>query len=133
MVSLKSTSINLKQRKKEFTEDGWFKTGDMMLGRTSVDIIKSGGYKISALQIETQLLAHPDIKDCAVVGISDDVWAAVVVVAKGSNITLDSLRKWAENKIPKYSLPTVLKVVEKIHKNAMGKVNKKDLVKNIFK
>ncbi|KAJ8971132.1 hypothetical protein NQ314_000864 [Rhamnusium bicolor] len=134
--------------KKEFTEDGWFKTGDMceyspekykfrMLGRTSVDIIKSGGYKISALQIETKLLAHPDIAECVVLGISDDVWgekiAAVIVPRSGSYITLDGLREWAADKMPKYSLPSVLEIVKEIPKNAMGKVNKKELVKSIFK
>lgn len=72
---------------KEFTKDGWFKTGDIaqyhngyykILGRASADIIKSGGYKISALQIETELLAHPLIADCAVVGLSDPIWGQKV-------------------------------------------------------
>ena len=49
-----------------------------ILGRASADIIKSGGYKISALQIETELLAHPLIADCAVVGLSDPVWGQKV-------------------------------------------------------
>lgn len=133
--------------KKEFTEDGWFKTGDMceyvsgknkfrILGRTSVDIIKSGGYKISALQIETVLLAHPDIEECAVLGVSDEVWgekiAAVVVVKGGTDLPLDKLREWASDKIPKYALPSELKVVEHIPKNAMGKVNKKELKEKVF-
>ncbi|XP_051166103.1 malonate--CoA ligase ACSF3, mitochondrial isoform X2 [Leptopilina boulardi] len=68
---------------KSFTSDGWFKTGDTVqyengiykiLGRTSIDIIKSGGYKVSALEVETVILGHPDIIDCAVVGISDSTW-----------------------------------------------------------
>ncbi|VEN42059.1 unnamed protein product [Callosobruchus maculatus] len=133
--------------KKEFTEDGWFITGDTcqyshekmkfkILGRTSVDIIKSGGYKISALQIETKLLAHPEIKDIAVVGLKDATWgekiAALVVLEENSNLTLDGLRQWASEYLPKYSLPTVLKTVEVIPKNAMGKVNKKELIKEVF-
>lgn len=133
--------------KKEFTEDGWFKTGDMceyvpsenkfrILGRSSVDIIKSGGYKISALQIETVLLAHPDIKECAVLGVSDEVWgeriAAVIVIRSGADLPLDKLREWALDKMPKYALPTELKIIEDIPKNAMGKVNKKELKKNVF-
>ena len=61
-----------------FTPDGWFKTGDVaveeegyyrILGRNSIDIIKSGGYKISALEIEEVLRTHPSIRDCAVVGV----------------------------------------------------------------
>ena len=50
-----------------------------ILGRASADIIKSGGYKISALQIETELLAHPLIADCAVVGLNDEVWGQKVL------------------------------------------------------
>ncbi|KAJ8913529.1 hypothetical protein NQ315_017080 [Exocentrus adspersus] len=133
--------------RKEFAEGNWFKTGDIceycpknnkfrILGRSSVDIIKSGGYKISALQIETVLLAHPDIEECAVVGIDDEVWgevvAAIVVTRSGTDLTLDELRKWAKDKIPKYSLPATLRVVGEIPRNAMGKVNKKELKKSVF-
>ncbi|MDX5339102.1 MAG: acyl-CoA synthetase, partial [Cyclobacteriaceae bacterium] len=73
---------------KSFTEDGWFKTGDIaviedgyyrILGRDSVDIIKSGGYKISALEIEEILRKHPTVKDCGVVGIPDEEWGELVV------------------------------------------------------
>ncbi|XP_060518865.1 malonate--CoA ligase ACSF3, mitochondrial-like [Cylas formicarius] len=133
--------------KKEFTKDGWFKTGDLseyvkdknkfrMLGRMSIDIIKSGGYKLSALQIETKLLAHPKLKECAVIGVPDDVYgekvAAVVVLADGEDLNVDELRNWALQSIPRYSLPSVLKVVQEIPKNAMGKVNKKDLRTRLF-
>nr|CAH7720547.1 unnamed protein product [Callosobruchus chinensis] len=119
--------------RKEFTEDGWFKTGDMceyaseaklfkMLGRKSVDIIKSGGYKLSALEIETQLMTHPDIADCAVVGVDDLEWGQ-------KEMTLATLKEWAEQKIPKYAVPSLLCFVDELPKNAMGKVNKKELVK----
>lgn len=131
----------------EFLDEVWFKTGDLceysveknkfkMLGRSSVDIIKSGGYKISALQIETQLLAHPGLKECVVVGVKDDTYgeriAAVVVPSEGTEITLESLKTFAADKMPKYCLPTLLKVVDSIPKNAMGKVNKKDILKKMF-
>ncbi len=71
-----------------FDEEGWFKTGDVatvlngyykILGRASVDIIKSGGYKISALDIERELLEHPDISECAVVGVEDEEWGQKIV------------------------------------------------------
>ena len=72
-----------------FTRDGWFKTGDTaasqgnppywkILGRTSVDIIKSSGYKISALEIENALLANPAISECAVVGIEDETQGQII-------------------------------------------------------
>jgi malonyl-CoA/methylmalonyl-CoA synthetase len=133
--------------KKEFTNDGWFKTGDMcaysldkgkfkILGRKSSDIIKSGGYKISAISVETVLLGHPDIKECVVVGLEDQKWgqrvAAIVILREGKSVTVDSLKKWAADKLPKYSLPTVLEIVEEIPKNAMGKVNKRQLTDSVF-
>ncbi|KAJ0056597.1 hypothetical protein NL108_010531, partial [Boleophthalmus pectinirostris] len=96
------------ETKESFTADGWFKTGDTavykdgvywIMGRTSVDIIKSGGYKISALEVERHLLAHPDIIDVAVIGAPDAVWGqkvtAVVQLRQGKNLTLPELKIWA--------------------------------------
>lgn len=132
---------------KEFTLDHYFKTGDIckyvpekrqfkILGRSSVDIIKTGGYKVSAVEIETHLLAHEDIKECAVLGLKDDKWGEVVAVLavtkSGKEISLETLRTWAKNKLPEYSAPTVLKLVNELPKNAMGKVNKRELQKNYF-
>lgn len=132
---------------KEFTKDGWFKTGDIaqfnngyyrILGRASADIIKSGGHKLSALQIETELLAHPQIDDCAVVGLSDPVWgqlvAAVVVPNEKSKLNVDDIKSWCKKHAPlaPYAIPTVWKVVDSMPRNTMGKVNKKDLISQIF-
>ncbi|EFA07690.2 malonate--CoA ligase ACSF3, mitochondrial [Tribolium castaneum] len=134
--------------KKEFSQDGWFKTGDVslfsisknkfkILGRKSSDIIKSGGYKLSAIEIETALLGHPDIKDCVVVGVEDKEWgqrvAAVVVLRENKTLTLEDLRSWGGEKLAKYALPSVLEIVNEIPKNAMGKVNKKQLVDAVFR
>ncbi|CAN2389464.1 malonate catabolic process, partial [Pristimantis euphronides] len=90
-----------------FTPDGWFRTGDTavyknnsywILGRTSVDIIKSGGYKISALEVERHLLAHPSIADVAVIGAPDAVWgqrlSAIVKVREGHTLSLKDLKEW---------------------------------------
>ncbi|KAJ8687479.1 hypothetical protein QAD02_023273 [Eretmocerus hayati] len=131
--------------KKSFTDDGWFKTGDTvqyengiykMLGRSSVDIIKSGGYKISAVEVETAVLGHPNISDCTVVGVEDLTWgqkvAAVVVLTEGSELILSELREFAKKTLPTYAVPTVLKVVNKIPKNSMGKVNKPDIIRILF-
>jgi malonyl-CoA/methylmalonyl-CoA synthetase len=109
-----------------------------ILGRTSVDIIKSGGYKISALDVERHLLAHPSIREVCVVGLPDVTWgqkvAAIVVPVggEGSALTLKELRDWSRDKMPSYHIPTVLKVVKDIPRNAMGKVNKKELVADLF-
>ncbi|CAH1780092.1 unnamed protein product, partial [Owenia fusiformis] len=132
--------------KSTFSKDGWFKTGDTamykagaysILGRTSVDIIKSGGYKISALDIERHLLTHPDIKDCVVVGLPDMTWgqrvAAIIIQKDGStHINQQTLKKWAADILPSYQIPSIVKVMDDIPKNAMGKVNKKLIVKNVF-
>ncbi|XP_065338199.1 malonate--CoA ligase ACSF3, mitochondrial [Cloeon dipterum] len=131
---------------KEFTPDGWFKTGDTasytegkgfkIIGRTSIDIIKTGGYKVGALDVETNLLSHPHIADCAVVGVPDITWgqkiAAVVVPKEGKEVVLSELREWAKSHMTPYSIPTLLKCVDKLPKNAMGKVNKKELVQQMF-
>jgi len=132
--------------KKEFTEDGWFKTGDTaqfleqsfkILGRSSVDIIKSGGYKISALHVERLLLSHPDISDLAVVGLEDPVWgqkvaAVIVPTSSEAEITVQKLRQWGQDKMPKYLIPSEIMIMSEIPKNHMGKVNKKSLVKQAF-
>jgi len=131
---------------KEFDADGWFKTGDVaafdeacssfqILGRASVDIIKSGGYKLSALDIERVLLEHEDIEECAVLGLDDEQWgqrvAAQVMLAAGSPpMTVETLRAWCSDRMAKYKAPSALKLTAAIPRNAMGKVNKKELLKN---
>ncbi|KAK2819705.1 hypothetical protein Q7C36_021351 [Tachysurus vachellii] len=133
------------ETKESFTEDGWFKTGDTavykdgvfwIMGRTSVDIIKSGGYKISALDVERHLLAHPDITDVAVIGAPDSIWGqkvvAVVQMKNGKTISLPELKTWARENMAPYTIPTGLIVVEDMPRNQMGKVNKKDLLHQFF-
>jgi malonyl-CoA/methylmalonyl-CoA synthetase len=120
--------------------DGWFCTGDIaviedgyyrIMGRSSVDIIKSGGYKLSALEIENKLLAHPDIAEVAVVGIADRTWgeavAAVVALKGDSDMTLDALKSWCDGKLSSYKVPKQLRVVDALPRNAMGKVVKPSL------
>ena len=121
-------------------KDGWFCTGDIaviedgyyrIMGRSSVDIIKSGGYKLSALEIENKLLAHPEIAEVAVVGVADRTWgeavAAVAVLKGGSDMTLASLKSWCEGELSAYKIPKHLKTVDALPRNAMGKVVKPSL------
>ena len=120
--------------------DGWFCTGDIaviedgyyrIMGRSSVDIIKSGGYKLSALEIENTLLGHPHIAEVAVVGVADRTWgeavAAVVALKGDADMTLDSLRGWCDGKLSSYKVPKQLQVVDALPRNAMGKVMKTSL------
>ncbi|TDQ18965.1 malonyl-CoA/methylmalonyl-CoA synthetase [Algoriphagus boseongensis] len=125
---------------KSFTEDGWFKTGDIavidegyyrILGRDSVDIIKSGGYKISALEIEEILRRHPDVKDCGVVGIPDEEWGELVSAGVVAENTLDlkALKDWMRAQMPAYKTPRNYLILKELPRNAMGKVVKNDLKK----
>ena len=125
---------------KSFTEDGWFKTGDIavvedgyyrILGRDSVDIIKSGGYKISALEIEEILRKHPSIKDCGVVGIPDEEWGELVSAALVTleEVDLKALNQWMREQMPAYKTPRKYLILEDLPRNAMGKVVKNDLKK----
>ena len=124
--------------------DGWFRTGDVaviddgywrILGRSSVDIIKTGGYKVSALEIEEALREHPGVRDCAVVGIDDAEWgervsAAVVCDPAGAPSEAD-LVGFLTDRIAPYKLPRRWLLVDDLPRNAMGKVMKPD-VKRLF-
>ena len=127
---------------KEFTPDGWFKTGDVavveegyyrILGRSSVDIIKSGGYKLSALEIEEVLRTHDLVDDCAVVGIADEEWGELVVAAIVAKDGLEQhqLNQWMRTQMPAYKTPRKYLVVKELPRNAMGKVVKNE-VKTLF-
>ncbi|CAN6892963.1 unnamed protein product [Brassica oleracea var. botrytis] len=160
-ICVKSPSLfkeywNLPEVTKEsFTEDGYFKTGDagrvdedgyyVILGRTSADIMKVGGYKLSALEIESTLLEHPTVAECCVLGLPDkdygEAVTAIIVAEAGAKrkrddeskpvMTLEELCGWAKDKLAPYKLPTRLLIWESLPRNAMGKVNKKELKKSL--
>ena len=101
-----------------FTADGWFRTGDevvetplgfRVLGRRSVDILKTGGEKVSALEIEEVLRRHPGVSDCAVVGVPDPVWGdrvcAAVVGARGRVPDPAALRDWVRERLSPWKVP----------------------------
>jgi malonyl-CoA/methylmalonyl-CoA synthetase len=129
---------------KEITPDGWWRTGDMALikekggstyiqGRSSIDIIKSGGFKISGLDIETALLQLPYVREVAVVGVPDPIWgeavAAICVPESGREADLDlaRLRTDLRSELAAYKLPQKLHIMKELPRNAMGKVQKKSL------
>lgn len=115
----------------------WFRTGDMatiedgyyrIMGRLSVDIIKSGGYKLSALEIEAVLLEHPSIQQCAVLGLEDPTWGEVVavaiVLAEPNSLSADDLKAWCRERLSAYKIPKRILFVDNLPRNAMGKVTK---------
>ncbi len=127
-----------------FTDDGWFRTGDRavvedgayrILGRASVDILKTGGEKVSALEIEDVLRSYTGVRDCAVVGVPDPRWGdrvcAAVVVPPGTPFDVEALRGFAKTRLAPYKVPKDFLVVADLPRNAMGKVTK-PAVRDLF-
>ena len=130
---------------REAFRDGWFRTGDVavldagayrILGRSSVDIIKTGGYKVSALEVEEVLRTHPAIAECAVVGVDDPEWGERICVAVEPRdgggtavLTLAALQEWAKERLAPYKIPRALRAVTALPRNAIGKVTKPDVAK----
>ncbi|KAL8118652.1 hypothetical protein AgCh_016246 [Apium graveolens] len=136
-----------------FTDDHFFKTGDavtvdedgyfVILGRNSADIMKVGGYKLSALEIEATLLDHPSVSECCVLGLMDKTYGEIVcaIIVPEAEVkrkreekmmpalSLEELSTWAKEKLAPYKIPTRLVLWDSIPRNAMGKVNKKELKK----
>jgi malonyl-CoA/methylmalonyl-CoA synthetase len=139
----------------------WFKTGDVAVrrpvpeaaraqpswtagpmyfiqGRKSADIIKTGGEKVSALEVERELLSLPEVAEAAVVAVPSGKWGHKV----GAVIILDTdvvqtwkpmdMRRALRDRLANYKIPQVMKIVDHIPRNAMGKINKKQLVQAIF-
>jgi malonyl-CoA/methylmalonyl-CoA synthetase len=120
----------------EAFRDGWFRTGDTavvedgafrLLGRSSVDILKTGGFKVSALEIEDVLRAHPLVADCAVIGVDDQEWGQRVCAAielKSGSLPVDGLKDWLAERLAPYKQPRTIRLVDSLPRNAMGKVVK---------
>jgi malonyl-CoA/methylmalonyl-CoA synthetase len=131
----------------EAFEGPWFKSGDtamwlddrfvQVLGRTSVDILKSGGYKLSAIEIEAVLRDHDAVEDVAVVGIGDETWGDLVVAAvipradRAAEVQEEPLRQWAKERLASYKVPKRVVVVDAFPRNALGKVMKPTLVRDV--
>ena len=126
----------------ESFHDGWFCTGDVaviedgyyrIMGRSSIDIIKSGGYKLSALEIEGTLLTHEDITECAVIGVEDETWGesvlAFIGLKPGKSMEYSDLKNWCDGKMSSYKIPKAIRLIDALPRNAMGKVVKPDLKK----
>jgi malonyl-CoA/methylmalonyl-CoA synthetase len=150
------------ETKKAFLEDSaggrpWFRTGDTVtrdtsdaglegesargpfrvLGRTSVDILKSGGYKLSALEIEEVLREHPSVLDAAVVGLPDEAWGdrvvACVVVREGYGTpSEEDIRAFCKERLAPYKVPKDVHVRATLPRNPLGKVVKPDLVRELL-
>jgi len=126
--------------------DGWFSTGDVarrdsdgyvrILGRKSFDIIKSGGFKVSAREIEDVIAAHPRVREVAVVGAPDRVWgerivAAVVAREPDTGALTEEVRDLCARALADYKRPKEVRIVPELPRNALGKVQKHRIVAEI--
>ena len=122
----------------EFTQDGWFETGDvafidedsrMQITDRTKDIIKSGGEWISTIELENHAVNHPDIAEAAVIGVSHDKWTErpllLVVVKPGKSISSDEMLAWFKGKVASWWIPNACEFVEELPHTATGKLDKK--------
>ena len=123
-----------------FTGDGWFRTGDTavvdegryrILGRTSVDIIKTGAEKVSALEIEEVLLGHEAVSEVAVVGLDDEEWGqrVVAVVVTDRPVEADTLRRWTKERLAAHKVPKDFHFTDALPRNALGKTMKPEVIR----
>lgn len=116
-------------------DDQWFRTGDAavidadgfhrIVGRQSLDIIKTGGFKVGAGEVETALLSHPSVLEAAVVGApDDDLGQRIVAYVVGSDIDAAALIEHVAATLSVHKRPRDVRVVDELPRNAMGKVQK---------
>jgi fatty-acyl-CoA synthase len=120
-----------------WTDDGWFKTGDVVsihpdgfveVQDRAKDLVKSGGEWISTVALENALMGHPAVAEAAVIAVPDEKWTerplAVVVFREGESASGDELKDFLAPQFAKWWLPDRFEVVEEIPKTAVGKFRK---------
>jgi fatty acid CoA ligase FadD36 len=128
--------LNLPEKTADsFADDGWFVTGDSatigpdgfhrIVGRSSIDIIKTGGFKVGAGEVESALLTHPSVSEVAVVGLADpDLGERIVAYVVGSAVDETALIEHVAEQLSVHKRPREIRAVEALPRNAMGKVQK---------
>ena len=125
-----------------FTPDGWFRTGDTaiveegryrILGRSSIDILKTGGEKVSALEIEDVLLGHEAISEAAVIGVDDPEWGqrVVAVLVASDPVEGEELKQWLKGRLAPHKVPKEYHFTDALPRNPMGKTVKPELVRMV--
>ncbi|MDI3314135.1 MAG: acyl-CoA synthetase [Mycobacterium sp.] len=121
-----------------FDAGGWYRTGDVavvdsggmhrIVGRESVDLIKSGGYRIGAGEIETALLGHPGVAEVAVVGLPDEDLGQRIVAFVVGDARPNDLISFVAQQLSLHKRPREVRIVDSLPRNPMGKVLKKELM-----
>jgi fatty-acyl-CoA synthase len=132
--------FNAEEGSEKFTEDGWFKTGDIVtidpdgyveIQDRTKDLIKSGGEWISSVALENALMAHDAVAEAAVIAIPDERWGerpiGVVVLKEDEEVTEEELTSLLAEDHPKWSLPDAIEFVDEIPHTATGKALKMEL------
>ena len=123
-----------------FTEDGWLKTGDVatvdpngyisLVDRTK-DLIKSGGEWVSSVELENEIMAHPEVTEAAVIGVASTKWGerpmACVVRSEGSEISAEDIISWLDDRVVKWWIPERVEFIDEVPKTSVGKFSKKTL------
>jgi fatty-acyl-CoA synthase len=124
----------------QFTEDGWLRTGDVavirpdgyikLVDRTK-DLVKSGGEWISSVDLENEIMAHPKVREAAVIGIQDEKWGerplACVVPEGGEELNADDIKEFLDGRVAKWWIPQSYEFIEEVPKTSVGKFSKKTL------
>ena len=135
-----ATYYNDERAADSFTADGWLRTGDVavvddeayirLVDRTK-DLVKSGGEWISSVDLENEIMAHPDVVEAAVIGIAHPRWderpLACVVRTADSDIDRDAIIEWLTPRVAKWWLPDDVVFIDEVPKTSVGKFSKKDL------
>jgi fatty-acyl-CoA synthase len=117
--------------------DGWFRTGDggliddgnyLTISDRKKDVIISGGENVSSIEVEDRIFSHPAVAEVAVIGIPDEKWGetvtALVVRARGSDVTADEIIAWCREKLAHYKCPTTVEFRDELARTATGKLQK---------
>jgi fatty-acyl-CoA synthase len=125
-------------------DDGWLRTGDiaaidergyLMISDRAKDVIKSGGEWISSVELENEIMAHPAVKEAAVIARADERWGerplACVVPEEGEELTLEELCEHLAPRVAKWWLPDELEIIDEVPKTSVGKFDKKVLRKRL--
>jgi fatty-acyl-CoA synthase len=124
----------------KFTEDGWLRTGDVaelerdayikLVDRTK-DLVKSGGEWISSVELENEVMAHPDVVEAAVIAVPDERWSerpcACVVLRDGADLDADAVREHLADRVAKWWIPERIEFIDEVPKTSVGKFDKKVL------